>query len=974
MPTFQLLQQQTISTLNIKAYIYAHQNSKAIHIHLDAPENTENVFMVAFRTLPEDSTGVAHILEHTTLCGSKNYPVRDPFFMMTRRSLNSFMNAMTSADWTAYPFASANKKDFDNLLNVYLDAVFFPNLNRLDFEQEGHRLEFEQLDDPNSKLQYKGVVYNEMKGAMSSETSVLWDSVSRNLYPTTTYQYNSGGDPEKIPDLTYEQLLDFHRTYYHPDNAIFLTYGDIPAQQHQQQIESLALSQFKSDNINRHFTVPMEKRYTEPQKVTMHYAVSSDSDLAKKSHVVMAWLLGDSTDINDLLDAIMLESILFNDSASPMQYCLENSEYGSISPMCGVETSTREICLLMGLENCDKTHTKLIEQSINNCLNDIANNGIDLNRLESILQQIELQQREITGDGYPFGMKLLMSILPTAIHRGDIIQHLNADTHLVALREKIKQPDYVKDLCERLLLNNKHCVLLTLEPDANLNEHKQQMEQLKLEKIKSDLNEEEQQSIVKRSQTLQQRQNQLDDSNLLPKVGITDIAKNINWATGNSQQVEQQILHNYATATNGIVYLQYITDVANLNLEEIELIPLYCRLMTELGAVHNGEFKDYETMQCWQSEVSGGISARFSISTHPSYDVRTSIILSAKALSYKRQELKQLLDIITSGVKFTELTRIKTLITQMATRAESGITRNAHVLAMSDSAKNINSHSALENHLNGITRIKYLKQLDSITDDTKELQTFANKLTILHEKLCQFPSEALIVAEEDTINTLNNNWTLSHHPDTYLDNNWDNFQIFKSNYLKPTQQFWQINSQVNFCSIAYATVDDEHEDDPALKVLGRILDHQYLHPAIREKGGAYGGGCTQNSRLGSFRFYSYRDPRVTGTLNDFKQSLEWAKTATFDAQWIEEAILSIVSSIDKPLTAPALARSAFYSERSGRSRQDYMQYKQRIMSVDQTAISKVANKYFNQDSLYQSVIGGESAKKEIPEHFTTIAL
>lgn len=217
----------------------------ATHYHLSA-DNNENVFLVALRTIPTDSTGVAHMLEHTALCGSERFPVRDPFFMMIRRSLNTFMNAFTSSDWTAYPFASQNRKDFDNLMDVYLDAVFFSRLHELDFAQEGHRFEFDTPDDANSDLVYKGVVFNEMKGAMSSPVSTLWQTVTEHLFPTTTYHYNSGGEPENIPDLSYQQLKDFYKIHYHPSNAVFMTFGDIPAYEHHEVFENKVLNRFEN--------------------------------------------------------------------------------------------------------------------------------------------------------------------------------------------------------------------------------------------------------------------------------------------------------------------------------------------------------------------------------------------------------------------------------------------------------------------------------------------------------------------------------------------------------------------------------------------------------------------------------------------------------------------------------------------------------------------------------------------------------
>ena len=273
-PAFSLLRSQRLETLNLTVNEFEHRVTGARHYHLDAP-NRENVFMVAFRTVPMNSTGVAHMLEHTVLCGSEKFPVRDPFFLMIRRSLNTFMNAFTSSDYTAYPFASQNAQDFDNLLEIYLDAVFFSRLDPLDFAQEGHRLEFVEPNNTASALTYKGIVYNEMKGDVSSPISVLYDTLKKHLFPTTTYHFNSGGDPKCIPDLTYDDLMDFYRSHYHPSNAMFMTYGDRSAFELQQAFEEQALSRFDSSSLK--IEAGLEDRFQQPKRVMEYYAVEGDA-------------------------------------------------------------------------------------------------------------------------------------------------------------------------------------------------------------------------------------------------------------------------------------------------------------------------------------------------------------------------------------------------------------------------------------------------------------------------------------------------------------------------------------------------------------------------------------------------------------------------------------------------------------------------------------------------------------------------
>ena len=344
-PSFEHLRSAHVGSLDIELHEFRHPATGAMHYHI-AADNPENVFLVGLRTVPEDSTGVAHILEHTVLCGSERYPVRDPFFMMIRRSLNTFMNAFTSSDWTAYPFATQNRKDYFNLLDVYLDAVFFSRLDELDFMQEGHRVEFETADDPATDLVYKGVVFNEMKGAMSSPSSLLWQTLSKHLFADNTYHYNSGGDPEVIPELTWHQLREFYDTHYHPSNAVFMTYGDMDPGELQERFQERVLSRFEA--LDRTVAVKPALRYHAPVRVEEAYAVS-DEDVEGKTHVVVGWLLGESVDLDSRLRAHLLSSVLLDNSASPLMQALEKSDLGSSpSPLCGLEDGSLEMVFVCG--------------------------------------------------------------------------------------------------------------------------------------------------------------------------------------------------------------------------------------------------------------------------------------------------------------------------------------------------------------------------------------------------------------------------------------------------------------------------------------------------------------------------------------------------------------------------------------------------------------------------------------------------
>ena len=441
-PAFELLRKRDIPSLNVEYQEYRHKVTGAQHIHL-ASENKENVFLVALRTVPEDSTGVAHILEHTALCGSEKYPVRDPFFMMIRRSLNTFMNAFTSSDWTAYPFASQNKKDFNNLLSVYLDSVFFARLDPLDFAQEGHRLEFSDAEDSNSELTFKGVVYNEMKGAMSSINSTLWQTITKHLYPTSTYHYNSGGEPADIPNLSYDQFKAFYDVHYHPSNAIFITFGDIPAAEHQAQFQEQALHRF--DKLDCHIAVNDEKRYEKPQYVEEVYAFDEPDSPENHSHIVLSWLLGDSTDLEATMRARLLASVLLDNSGSPLQQALETTDLGTApSPMCGLEDSQKEVCFVCGIEGSNPEDADAVESLILGVLQNVADQGLPEEQVAASLHQLELSQREVSGGGYPYGLQIILTALTSATHRGDPVALLNLDPVLEKLQQEIKDPQFIR--------------------------------------------------------------------------------------------------------------------------------------------------------------------------------------------------------------------------------------------------------------------------------------------------------------------------------------------------------------------------------------------------------------------------------------------------------------------------------------------------------------------------------------------------
>lgn len=964
--SFLPLRSERIDALNIRIEHFEHRDTGAIHYHL-ATDNTENVFLVALRTVPQDSSGVAHILEHTALCGSERYPVRDPFFMMLRRSLNTFMNAFTSSDWTAYPFASQNRKDFRNLLDVYLDAVFFSKLDPLDFAQEGHRVEFAETGNTDSELVYKGVVFNEMKGAMSSVPSRLWQTLCHHLFPTSTYHYNSGGEPENIPELSYEQLQQFYKSHYHPSNATFMTFGDIPAAEHQAIFHEQALRHFSK--LDTRVVVNPEQRFDKPHRVTESYAFDEEGSSERRTHIVMGWLLGESSELKDLLEAQLLSSVLMENSASPLQQALETTELGTApSPMCGLEDSLRELVFCCGIEGSEPENEDAVEQLVLEVIERIAAQGVPQEHLEAILHQLELHQREVSGDGMPFGLNLILQALGPATHYADPIPSMDLEPVIAFLREQIQDPDYIRSLARKLLLENPHRITLVMTPDSTLSEHKLEEERQRLSAMKAGMDDAAKGAVVAQAEALLIRQAQEDDPEILPKVTLSDVPPSLPKLSYQEHKLGELPFTLYEQGTNGLVYQQLSCALPPLDTRELSLLPHLTGMTAELGL---GE-ANYLDTQNRQSSSVGSISLFTSMrgSIEDEQIAQASLVLSSKALARKSAEQAELMRDTLLEARFDELPRIRDLVAQQRARREQSITGQGHSLAMLAACAGMSPLAMLHHELSGMQGIAGLRQLDDSLNEPANLESFASQLQQLYAKLRSANWEALIVAEPGSTEDL-----AKEAAQIWQSLPQQSAEQLRLPMLRETRrECWVANSQVSFCAKAYATVPSGHADAAALTVLSGYLRNGFLHRAIREQGGAYGGGASHDASIAAFRFYSYRDPRIEGTLNDFDASIEWMANGDHNATGLEEAILGVIGTIDKPGSPAGEAKQDFHNRRFGRNHEQRMAFRQRILEVSLTDLKRVSAQYLVPEKASIAVVTGNTARKDSAAFLESLGL
>jgi len=934
---FELKESKKIKLLDVNAQVYQHSKFNTQHIHLDA-DNNEKVFMVAFRTIPEDSSGVAHILEHTSLCGSKKYPVRDPFFMMIRRSLNSFMNAFTSSDWTAYPFATQNSKDFKNLLDVYVDSAFFPRLDPLDFSQEGHRLEI----DNENKLEIKGVVFNEMKGAMSSPTDQLWHGMSKYLFEETTYHHNSGGDPEKIIDLTHADLVAFHQKHYHPSNATFFTFGNVSIDEIHNHLEENVFQKFTP--ASEQLTIKPAKKFTSPVQASGTYQPLPGDE--SNHHVVISWLLGDSHDPLNLLEKYFLSNILLDNSASPLRKALELSKIGkSPSPFLGIEPSNKEIVFMVGLEGVGQDKAGEVEELILTTLEKLVIDGVPEDLINSSLHQLEIGQREVSGGGMPYGLQLMLGCMNACIHHDDPISMLDLDANFTKLKTLISQKGYLEELISTSLIKNQHRLNYELKPDPKFNENLENFFASTLKSKEETLTDKDIGEINDLAKALKDRQEAVDDIEILPKVTKQDIPLKRDYTHVSFLKNNRSV---YEVGTNGLMYSDFLFPCKNLTSQELLFSSLYTFILTEVGHQETS----YEKIQTLQSSITGGINSSFKLHTN-GQDAPGKLFLSisSKSLEDNFDAMEKLIFNTLENARFDEENRILDLFNIFIARNEESLNQNGHILAMNSAASSINSFSATVFQMSGLLMLNQSKAAISKMKEVADAIELTNILKSIHSKVLHNPFKIFTACSPEALKDKSMEFENIHYE-------------AEQSLTKPINEQigWITGSQVCYCAEAFQGVPREHPDAPALSVLATVLRNGFLHTAIREKGGAYGAGATNDTATNTFKFFSYRDPKCTETFTAFKDAIEWSKTSITD-QHLEEAILGVVSSIDKPLSPVGEAKNDFNFNLEDISTKERLEMRQRVINCSIEDLIRVSEKYLTKDSK-KSILAGEAYREE----------
>lgn len=954
---FRVLEGVYLPKLHLFFYRLEHEATGAQMIHL-SNDDDNNCFGIAFRTTPRDSTGVAHILEHTALCGSEKFPVRDPFFSMVRRSMKTFMNAFTASDWTMYPFSTQNPKDFENLMQVYLDAAFFPRLAEKSFRQEGHRLEFEKLDDPETPLTIKGIVYNEMKGAMSSQSSLMYRRVAQALYPTITYGFNSGGEPKDIPDLTWEDLKNFHHVHYHPSNAYFYSYGDQPLRKHLAVIQT-ELSRF--DRIDPKTEVVDEQRYSEPQAFRFTYPLVAEEDDGNRSQVALAWLMSNVKEPVEILSLQLIELILLGNAASPLRKALLESQIGkALADTTGFEDDMRETFFSVGLQGIAEQDADKVVDLILSTLEALVKKGIDPNMVESAIHQMEIGTREISGGHYPYSLNLLFRFFGCWVHGGNPLAAIDFDENLALIKQEIEKGPYLENQIRKYFLENFHRATIVLSPDSEQEVREQEELKEKLAKKKAGLSPQEKEIILRESLELKHFQEEEENLTCLPTLEIADIPTSIRHVDPLPDKIEGLDVTFYDQPTNGLVYVSWLFNMEHLSPEEREWLPLMGYLLTSSGA----DGLSYDALSSLVARYTGGFSAGADVQVDlfDSSKISEYFTLSSKSLARNQGKMFELAGKFLTGFDFADTSRMKTLIFQRTNALVNSISQSGHSYAASMAKRGFSLSCKIDEIYSGVHQVQFMKKL---------ADTFQHRSKEITEKMAQLAGSIfdrnklslMVIGEKENFEQtkaliLQSVTSIPEKVSSPIE-----WPAFSEEKLK---EIWTTTTPVSYVAKCFTTPGYIHEDSPKLLLLAGLLKSCYLHGEIREKGGAYGGMASYNAEEGVFSLLSYRDPHLSRTMKVYDGALDWLKSGKFTEEDVKQAILQTCSALDTPLSPAGKAAMEYQNLKKGKTVAMRNNFRKGVLNATGPELVAVAERWLSNEASVVAITGEEKLREEQP--------
>lgn len=949
---------EEVPEFNLTAVALKHLRTGSQHLHIDREDNN-NVFSIIFKTNTPNSTGLPHILEHTTLCGSENYPVRDPFFKMLNRSLSNFMNAMTGHDYTFYPFATTNKKDFNNLMDIYLDATLHPLLTPEDFYQEGWRLENEETKDKVSPLTFKGVVYNEMKGQVSDSSYYFWIKFQESIYPSLN---NSGGDPKMITTLQHQDLVDFHSECYHPSNSRTFTYGNTPLQEHLKKLDEAFITFGKRPQKN---VLKQPLDYDSNLNVTVSGPLDPMLPPDAQFKSSLTWKCGNPTDIYDTFLLKMLSSLLMDGHSSPLYQELIESGFGTdFAVNSGADSITAVNLFTIGLNGLSKEASENLEKKILEVLRRVHSEGFPEIKIKALIHQMELSRKV---ENASFGLNVLSSLVPNWVSNVDPIDALKWDSIVTRFKEdyKTKGDMIFKELLERKILSQPY-FKYTMEPDEAFADKLKEEEEARLAAKVENLSEEDKDVVYERGLRLLEKQEEKEDLSCLPTVHVSDIDREakflrINNKVCNSVPIQSRL----SPKTNGLTYFRGLKCISSdeLDTDLIRYLPLFSNCLTNLGT----ESKSMADLEDEIKLYTGGLSSSFFTHGDPYNTDKVYLKFGVNGVSLN-SEFEKVLSLwkqLLLETNFKNISKLSTLIKTSTADNLSDIVSSGHSYARSKAASKITSVGSVQELLSGIENINFMNELAKLESEGSLEQTVVPKLEKIREILLAGSAfQYNITTSRDVINeqesqVLKFNEGLGFGS-TFAKNPYE-IALETNDALK--NEFIKIPSHVGFAATAMKTPSYSSTESASLQILSQLLTFRYLHGEIREKGGAYGGGASLDALNGIFSYYSYRDPKPLNSLAVFDEAVKInAKNIAegkISENDLEQAKLTIFQKIEAPKSVRDDGMSLFNYDIDDDLKQE-RRYALLDCSLDD--VLEAGEKYVNEDAVKSRVIIGHDTE------------
>ncbi len=963
---YEIIKEEKLTGIKSAGTLLRHKKSGA-RVLLIENDDENKVFSIAFRTPPSDSTGVPHIMEHSVLCGSKNFPAKDPFVELVKGSLNTFLNAMTYPDKTVYPVASCNDKDFQNLMHVYMDAVLYPNIYQHDktFRQEGWSY---KLDEAEGKLEYNGVVYNEMKGAFSSPEGVLDRVVLNTLLPDTCYANESGGDPEMIPELTYEQFIEFHKTYYHPSNSYIYLYGDMDMEEKLRWLDEEYLCHYDVKEVDSE--IGRQKPFTQMKELTIPYSIASDESEKENTYLSYNKVVGTSLDKELYLAFEILDYALLSAPGAPLKKALTDAGIGK-DIMGSYDNGIYQPIFSVVAKNAEAAQKDEFVKVIEDVLSDIVKNGIDQKAIEAGINYQEFRYREADFGGYPKGLMYGLQMLDSWLYdEKQPFMHVEALETFEFLKKQIAT-GYYEGLIRKYLLENTHGVIVVVEPEKGRTARMDAELDKKLQDYKASLSEEEIQKLVNETIALEEYQSEEESAEALEKIPVLnreDISRDIapiyneEMALGGIPTVFHEI------DTNGIGYVNVMFDLSNVSAEELADVGI---LQSILGII---DTENYEYGELF-NEINvhtGGIGTSLEVYT----DVMTvnekafkaTFEIKGKALYSKLEKTFTMMQEILTASKLDDTKRIREILSMAKSRLLMKFQNAGHTTAALRALSYTEPASKFKDLTNGIDFYQRIAYIEEHFEEEKE--ALSQRLYTLAKKIFR-PDNMMVsyTAERSGLDSM----------DQYVKTLADSLAKLQDGteipdtpciiHCEKKNEGFKTASKVQYVAVAGNFIDRGQEYTGALQILKVILSYDYLWQNIRVKGGAY--GCMSSfNRIGQGYFVSYRDPNLTRTIDVYEGVVDYLKNFTVSDRDMTKYIIGTISNIDHPMTPASKGDRSMNLYMNKVTAEMIQTERDQILDATQEdirALAGIAEAVLAADQL--CVVGGEEKIEENKEIF-----